>query len=346
MDLSHGLATALAILALAACGTSGGRHGEDAADDPDVESDWDAGGDADVVEETPAADAEEELPPEDPCNVYPERYDGGETRELDPWLVTRDDDLFPLTVQAGSMTSDGAILWGYASNSSVKRIVVWRDVEEEGFVAVVWDVSMIPAEGYMKELVEGLAPGTWYHYAFFEDGGDDMVSRSVIGRFRTALHAECSAPITIAGTHGTNLTWAPYTALDITARYDIDAFFQLGDFSYNDGCETLDEFRALWRMTLSDPGYMALLPRTGQYIVWDDHEIEDDADLYRDIVENPALIAAGKDAFFETTPVPRYENNSYWRSYKWGRTAEMFLLDCRHERQPGTRLTEDAIYIG
>jgi alkaline phosphatase D len=99
-------------------------------------------------------------------------------------------------------------------------------------------------------------------------------------------------------------------------------------------------------MTLMDPGYMALLPTTGQYIVWDDHEIEDNAELYRDIIENPAKIAAGKDAFFETTPVPRFDNNSYWTSYRWGLTAEMFIIDCRHERQPDTRLTDHAIYIG
>jgi alkaline phosphatase D len=345
---------------LTGCGHASHEPGEDAADDESIspdpvpdEQDPDMADALDPVAEDPAAEdlaadpAEDEadLPPEDPCRVNPDRYDGGSAWDLDPMSVEQDPINFPLTVQSGSMTSDSALVWGYTADNGSKKLMVWREPEDDGPRVLVRNITALPVEGYMKEALSGLAPGTWYHYGFFTYEGEDLLWRSMIGKFRTAIHDDCMEILTIGGTHGTNFRLAPYRSLEITSRFEMDAFFQLGDFSYNDGASTLDDFRQKWHMTLTDPGYMTLLPLVGQYIVWDDHEIEDNAQLYIDIVTNPALIAAGKNAFFETTPVPRHADGSYWRSYRWGLTAEMFILDCRHERRPETMLTENAIYI-
>ncbi len=290
---------------------------------------------------------EPELPPEDPCAPDPSRYDAGVAMAFLPLSVPHGESMFPLAAQAGSMTMDGAIVWGYSEDAGAKRLLVWRESEDPAEIVVAWDMTLLPYMGYMKEQVSGLAPGTTYHYAFFHLADGELVSRSRIGRFTTAFHGDCLAPLTIGGTHGTNFRMMPYQALALTADHVMHAFFQLGDFSYNDGSETVDDFRFLWHQTLTDPGYLKLLPSVGQYIVWDDHEVEDNAELYPDILDRPWLVEAGKAAFFETTPTPKFEETgSYWTSYMWGLTAEIFLLDCRHERQPETRLTDGAIYIG
>lgn len=295
--------------------------------------------DPDVVDEP-------ELPVEDPCAPDPSRYDDAVAMAFLPLSVPRDEETFPLAVQAGAMTTDGAIVWGYSEDEAPKRLLIWREAEDPAEIAVAWDMTLTPYMGYMKEQVGGLAPGTLYHYAFFHLEDDEMVSRTQVGRFYTAFHGDCLAPFTIAGTHGTNFRMSPYRALELTAGYDMHAFFQLGDYSYNDGSETVDDFRFLWHQTLSDPGYLELLPRVGQYIVWDDHEVEDNSELYPDMIDRPWLVEAGKAAFFETTPVPEFEETgSYWTSYRWGLTAEVFVLDCRHERQPDTRHSDNAIYI-
>ncbi len=275
------------------------------------------------------------------CEVDLAEFENATVEAANPDAVPLDEQLFNLGVQAGSMMSTRALLWSYASDGLDKRLRVWRYLDS-GDVAVVHDATVLAAEGYLKADVSGLAPGTWYHYAFFDDATPEPSARSVIGRFRTALPDQCDAPITIAGTHGTNIRWAPFKALDVTARQEVDLFVQLGDMSYNDGAETLQEFRDFWHETLQEPGYSTLLPSTGQYITWDDHEVADNSVLYslpEDVVRN------GIDAFFETLPVPRYEDGKAWTSYRWGRTAELFVLDCRYERDPDSRETADPIYI-
>lgn len=84
-------------------------------------------------------------------------------------------------------------------------------------------------------------------------------------------------------------------------------FVQLGDYSYNDGAQTISEFRSKWRTTLDDVGYWDLLPAVGQYIVWDDHEFVDNSSYYAD--QGTASFQAAKDAFFERNPIPRYHHD-------------------------------------
>jgi phosphodiesterase/alkaline phosphatase D-like protein len=279
------------------------------------------------------------------CSVNPDDYDHGSAADFNPHKILVNDQLFPLTVQAGAMTTESVILWGYTTDNLQKQLLVWRETDTDQNPIMVKDLSVTPKERYIKEQIGGLAPGTWYHYCFVDGPTNQPSSRSLIGRFRTAIPEDCMEPLTIGGTHGTKFKYAPYDVLKIAARRTMDLFFQLGDFSYNDGAESREEFRQKWYQTLKDPGYLALLPLVGQYVVWDDHEVVNDNELYDYITEKPHLIKNGIDAFFENVVNPRHENGSYWRSYKWGRTAEVFVLDTRFERVPETRKTDNAIFL-
>ncbi len=264
------------------------------------------------------------------CTVDPSSYDGGTPVAFDPLAVPEERALFPLPVQAGAMTEDEVYLTAYAEGLPEVKLMVWRDADRPNEIVLVRDEELASASGFYKVRVDGLAPNTAYHYAFFALEGETAVGRSVVGTFRTAPPPDCAQPVVVAGTHGTNREHQPFTALQITARYDLDVFVQLGDYSYNDDGETLEEYRDLWASTQDDPGYWALLPSVGQYIVWDDHEFRDNSSYYADM--GTEAFEAAKEAFFERNPVPRLDHGSYWTSYRWGKTAEFFALDCRSER--------------
>lgn len=249
-----------------------------------------------------------------------------------PWNVPENKTKFPLPVQAGSMRAQSVVLVGLSVNVDQVRLVIWPRTSEGSEVTSVANRDVPPNDGYLKAVVEGLEPGSWYQYAFFVDpGNDDFTERSVIGQFRTALAPGALEPVVVAGTHGTNGSYKPFTALELTAQHDIDIFLQLGDFTYNDGAETLAAFRASWRTNVDDPGYWAILPHAGQYVIIDDHEVMDSDSLPG---APPAVVEAGLQAFYENTPVLEGDSGSYWDSYRWGDTVEFFALDCRYERDP------------
>ena len=268
--------------------------------------------------------------PRDDCEVDPSSHDQGILSDFDPLSVPEDRGVFPLPVQAGAMRKDEVLLTASKTGSEAARLYVWRPAALPDEIVLVREENLVADSGFFKVKVDSLAPGTEYRYAFFRVEGDFPSARSVAGTFRTALPEGCAEPVVVAGTHGTNRKHQPFSALEITARYDIDVFVQLGDYSYNDGANTLDEFRSMWKTTLDDPGYWDLLPAAGQYIVWDDHEFRDNSSYYADV--ETAGFQAAKDAFFERNPAPRFDNDSYWTSYRWGRTVEFFALDCRSER--------------
>ena len=266
----------------------------------------------------------------DSCAVDPSRDDGGVPADFNPLSVPEDRGRFPLPVQAGAMRQGEVYLTAYANVPRGVRLYVWRDADPPDATVLVRHEDLASESGFYKVRVDGLAPGTEYHYAFFLSEGNALSARSAVGSFRTAPPLDCAEPVVVAGTHGTNRRHQPFTALQVTALYDIDVFVQLGDFSYNDGAETLPEFRSKWATTLDDAGYWALLPSVGQYIVWDDHEFRDNSSYYADM--GTEAFQAAKDAFFERNPVPRQDNDRYWTSYRWGKSVEFFALDCRSER--------------
>jgi alkaline phosphatase D len=88
----------------------------------------------------------------------------------------------------------------------------------------------------------------------------------------------------------------------------------------------------MWRRTLSDPGYRAVLSRTSLYATWDDHEVQNDWVASRLPAE---VVSHGRTALREALAIPALPDGRLWSSYRWGRTAEIFVLDCRGERSEG-----------
>lgn len=360
LKLSGFVLAVLSALFIFACGSEDNSiaDGDDTVTDGDEIDGDETVVDGDEIDGDEDMEAEEEVEQEQPeeigCEVDPQSVDNAETVSFDPESVTLDENIFTMLVQSGSMTKESVILWTYAADDKTKRLKVWRESEESDSIKMVFDENVEPEEGYLKQLVTGLAPKTEYYYAFFDQISTEPTSRSAIGHFKTAFPVGCLAPLVIGGTHGTNYGKRPFTALEITATYDLDMFVHLGDYSYNDGAvldggafrdeASIQANRSIWKKTFDDPGLRALLPSVGQYVVRDDHEVCDNSCL-EDSEFREEFYNIGMDAMLETLPI-EHDGYKLWRSYKWGDTAEIFLLDCRSERDPDSRLTDDALYIG
>ena len=308
--------------------------------DSDVDADIDADGDVDGDGDADS-DRDSALDADADVDVIED-----EIIAWTPEEVVLDHDSFPDGLQVGAATHDSAILWTLYTEPQPLLVRVWRDTEREGEVALRYESPIEPDEaGFVHHRAEGLAPGTWYRWGFFYEGDDGSLSgRGEIGRFRTAPAPDSLEVITFSGTHGTNQDHHEYRALELTADLELDFFVHLGDATYNDGARSIEDFWDLWSENWNDPGFRALFPSTVYYPVWDDHEIANNW--------NPETIDhdfrdRAMDAYFDYNAVPRFpgEPNRIYTSYRWGRTAEIFVVDSRSERRPSTRHGAGARYI-
>lgn len=227
---------------------------------------------------------------------------------------------FPLGVAAGDAVPDGAILWTLAPAANALSVLVWREAESADR-ATRLDVT--PDEGFALVQVDGLEPATWYRYRFERPSGE----ASPEGRFRTALAADSSAPLIIGATSCIKAGYS-YAALARAAeRTDLDAFIFLGDAVYTDGSSSVADFRGKWADGLGAPEYLALRRSTSLITQWDDHEVRNNWSA--DTVD-PKLLANARKVFLEHQPLRA--GAQLWRKLSWGKTAELFVLDCRGER--------------
>lgn len=274
-------------------------------------------------------------------SIDPQAFDHSTTVSLAPEAIALSLTIFPQTVSAGAMLANSVMLWTRAVGLGQLTLKVWREAASSSEVALVHDeVVTVPDHGNVKVTVGSLAPATWYHYAFFSA---DLTARSPIGKVRTAFPDDWKEPLTVGATCCASYRYRPFKPLEAIARQNVDLCLYLGDQSYNDGAGSLPTFRQKWQEQLADPGYRALLPATGSYLVWDDHEFENNFDPEA-LGPNDPIITGGKQSFFETFPVEE-TNGRIWRSYRWGQTAEFFALDCRTERKPSTKDTAQAQFI-
>jgi alkaline phosphatase D len=231
---------------------------------------------------------------------------------------------FPLGVAAGDALPGGALLWTHFTGDDALDVVVWP---EAGDPSPPRRQAAPDEDGFAVIEVSGLAPGTWYLFRFESAGG--LVSPN--GRFRTALAPDALEVVTIGATSCIKNTHK-YDALARAAeRTDLDAFVFLGDAVYTDGSSTLSDFRRKWAEGLGGPEYVALRGSTSMVTQWDDHEVRNNWE--GDAVDEKLLTAARR-AFLEHQPLRQDPARPlrFWRQLTWGRTAELFILDVRSER--------------
>ncbi len=318
--------------ALAGCGTDGSATVDDVplADDAAP----DAAPDASLDDLPPLDDA-----PDASVDASDDaRVDGGTTS---PMSIAEDAMAFPLGVMAGEMTAAAALVWTRFAGAGELSLRVY-----DGDDRVVLDRPVTPeAAGYAHVAASGLRAGAAYRYAFVRREGGRDAGRSAIGRFRTAPADDDAPVVTFAGTSCTHQRARPFPTMQHAGgRGDLDFFVHGGDLTYCDGARSLDDYRAKYAENLTSAGLRALLSSTGLYATWDDHEVDNN---FNPETISASQLANARAAYFEHHPQARDPSapDRIWRTFRWGRTLELFVLDCRGERRPSSRTRPDAQYI-
>lgn len=249
---------------------------------------------------------------------------------------------FPLGVATGDATATRVVAWANYTGSGSLSLIAWK-MSGTTYVKELPAVSVKAVEGYVLADLLGLEAGARYRYAFFEIEGETRKARSPIGAFRAAIAPGAKEPLTFGATSCIH-QGRMLNALGQAAKKEFDAFFLLGDSTYNDGSVSVPEFRKKWADNLGMPNYRALRGSTSIIATWDDHEVDNDWSGDDQPLEKRTN---GIKVFYENTPVLRNttDPNRLWRTLKWGDTAEIFVLDSRSERKKSTRTTADAEYI-
>ena len=219
------------------------------------------------------------------------------------------------------------------------------EMSGDAYVRRLAPLDVTPGDGGFVVLdVPGLTPSLRYRYCFVEVGGGKAIGRSPIGRFRAALGADELVPLSLGAVSCTKNDRAFDTIQRASARADFATFLLLGDTTYNDGAKSLADYRKKWAENFSTAAYRSLRQNLPVTATWDDHEVENNWDPEK-IGGNQ--LAAARQAFFENLPLRRDPQapERLWRRLRWGKTLELFVLDCRGERKPSTRKTANAIYL-
>lgn len=217
---------------------------------------------------------------------------------------------FPQSVASGDPRPDRVLLWTRVEGGPAPLRV--QVAEDAGFARCVVDRALaVPdgSDGCVKVRVQGLRPGTGYHYRFLAGAGDGIES-SPAGRTRTAPAPDADVPVKLAFVCCQDYGGRWYNTLLPLLEEELDFVLHLGDFIYetagdpsfqsSDGerrivfddldgalrlgkgdgtyyaARSLSNYRQLHRGYRTDPVLQRLLENTPLVAIWDDHEFSDD----------------------------------------------------------------------
>ena len=267
--------------------------------------------------------------------------------------------LFRHGVASGDPTADRVVLWTRLTEpptrSAIGPIAVeWHVAADEQLTKVVAEgsVTASPDRDFtVKVDAAGLEPGRSYFYAFTAGG-----QRSPIGRTRT-LAARGAGRVVLAVVSCSNYGTGYFNVYRCLAgRDDLDAVLHLGDYIYESangqygvGPEggrvaqreahdvTLADYRQRYAAYRSDIDLQAAHARHPFVVVWDDHELADNA--WADGARGHApgdgnwkrRQAAAYQAYLEWMPVRESTQSGIrlYRSFRVGDMADVIVLDTR-----------------
>lgn len=253
---------------------------------------------------------------------------------------------FTLGVASGDPTHDSVVLWTRLAPDplsgggmpDVPVRVGWEVAGDATFVEVVrrGEVTAHPGAVHSVHAVAaGLAPDRWYHYRFQADG---VFSR--VGRTRT-LPAPSAMPERLRFAFASCQGWkgGPYPAYRAMAERDLDFVLHLGDYIYETQDGSLAEFRRLHSLYKTSPDLREAHARFPFITIWDDHEVlQNWAGDHKPNPDGRAFPERRTDAlkaYYEHLPMrtaPDGPDYPAYRRFRWGRLAELSVLDTRQYR--------------
>ena len=282
-----------------------------------------------------------------------------------------DENPFQLGVAAGDPLPDGFVIWtrlaprpmepGYGMPRQAMA-VQWEVAADAGFGTIVRSGEAVarPELGHSVHVeVAGLEPGRPYFYRF-RVGSE----RSGVGRAKTT--PVVGAPLAqvkfgVAGCQA--LESGYYTAHRKMAAEDLDFVFFYGDYIYegrgnrtyggtstqenlrvHQGGEvySVDDYRRRYAQYPMDSDLQSARQSAAWFVVWDDHEIDNNWVSDIDQEGSPAEVfalrkAAAMQVFYEHMPLrrsafPRGSQMQLYRKATYGDLLDVHLLDTRQFR--------------
>jgi alkaline phosphatase D len=277
-----------------------------------------------------------------------------------PWFArdarAADVDRFALGVASGQPRPDGMVLWTRLTGHDLPEQVPvrWEVADDEAFTKVVLRGEFVAQDVWAHSVhaePKGLASDRWYWYRFRALGAQSRPART-----RTAPADDAKAAVLrFAIASCQRFDTGHYAAWRELASRSLDAVIFLGDYIYEFGSRpgalrevpdglttTLDGYRARYALYRSDPLLQAAHAACPWWLVWDDHEVDNDyaGDQGQGLEPDFARRRAwAYQAYWEHMPFtmaqrPRWGSMRVHDRFHWGRLATLHLLDDRQYRDP------------
>jgi alkaline phosphatase D len=239
---------------------------------------------------------------------------------------------FPDGALAGDVTDSRAVVWGRVNGPAAVR------VEYGPFASLgqrTEPVRAEPASDFaVKVDLSGLRPGSRYYYRMSAESGARQTS-TLVGSFKTAPTPADAAEVSFVWGGDTSERFQPFRIYDAMRARQPDFFLFLGDTIYADidgNARTLEDYRGAYRRNRDDEPFRRFARAASIYVIWDDHEVFNNFD------RTEPRLPAGRQAFLENWPLRQEPSDPtrLYRSFRWGRLLELFILDTRQYRSPST----------
>jgi alkaline phosphatase D len=234
-----------------------------------------------------------------------------------------------LSYVSGDVTSDSAMIWLRAEPGSEVSLQYGKaPALESAQMTQPYPVGA-DADFTAKIGLENLEPATRYYYRASVTGK----TPGAVASFVTAPAPDAEAKVSFCFSGDSRDSYLPFSVMDAVRAQRPDFFLHLGDTIYadrNSSAHQLAEFWAKYRVNREDLASQYCFRDTSVYAVWDDHEV---ADNY---LPTHPLASIGQKAFLDYWPIRPFvaEPQRIYRSFRWGKAAELFLLDTRQYRDP------------
>jgi len=268
-------------------------------------------------------------------------------------------------VAIGDVRAHSAVIWS-RSNKSAEMHVRLKDHSHDS-------VDVTAESDYTgKIMLKDLKADTKYKYKVWFGKNNKASKNAISGTFHTAPHKNDNEEIhfawggDVAGQNVCRDVNEGFPVFNALNDENLDFFIGLGDMIYADGtcsstgrygneqiagdflqAATMKDYWAHWKYTREDDGLRKLLGSVPYYAIWDDHEVVNDFGPLHDTRNNPPytpgehLLPKGLNANLHYNPVAEHPNTPkrLYRSIRWGKNLEMFILDERQYRD--ANLTAD-----